>query len=168
MDNTTKPAMKPGVRGWLLFFAITLVAVGPLVRTVGLIASYAPVAAIAERFPKFVAVYAATCVVELALIAWSIWAGVSILQARRGAVRVARLFLILNPIMLFVCTIAYALANLPPQVMDVMSKTGAEITSRALVYSIIWGLYLKFSKRVRETFGGHSPARLPVSERAAA
>jgi uncharacterized protein DUF2569 len=154
MENSNKPAMKPGVRGWLLLFAITLVAVAPLVRLIGLVTSVAPVAAVAEHYPKFVAVYGITCVVELALIAWSIAGGVAILRMRPGAPGLVKLFLLVNPIALFVCTIAYAMAGLPQNVLEAMTKVGANITSKAILYSIIWGLYLKFSRRVRETFPG--------------
>jgi hypothetical protein len=166
MENKTKPAMRPGVRGWLWFFAVTLVALGPLVRLVSLVTSFAPVAAVAERFPKFVAVYVAACVMEVALIAWSIACGVAIFRVSPSAPKMTKLFLLLNPIAMFVCTIAYGLADLPKSVLDTMLNVGAQITSKALLYSIVWGLYLKFSKRVRETFPGRSVTAPPIRKAA--
>ena len=160
MENSHKPAMKPGVRGWLFLFAITLVAVAPLVRLISLVTSFGPVAAVAEHYPKFVAVYGVTCVMELALIAWSIAGGAAILRTRPGAPRLVKLFLLVNPMALFLCTIAYVMADLPRSVLDVMTKVGANITAKAILYSIVWGLYLKFSRRVRETFPGRGQARV--------
>ena len=154
MEGTVKPAERSGVRGWLFFFAITLVAIGPLVRVVSLFTSYAPVAAVAAQYPRFVVIYAVTCFVEVALIAWSVMAGAAILNARPHAKRLATWFLLMNPIVMFLCTIAYGLADLPPSAMDVISRVGAALTARAVLYSIIWGLYLKLSRRVRETFPG--------------
>ena len=149
-------AKRSGVRGWLWFFALTLVALGPIVRLVSLVTSFAPVAAIADRFPKFVAVYVVTCVMEVALIAWSIACGVAIFRMSASAPRMAKWFLILNPIAMFLCTIAYGMADLPKTALDAMLKVGADITSKALLYSIVWGLYLKFSKQVREKFPSSS------------
>ena len=165
MENSQKPAMKPGVRGWLFLFAITLVAVAPLVRLISLVTSFGPVAAVAEHYPKFVAVYLVTCVMELALIAWSIACGVALLRMRPDAPRLVKLFLLINPIAMFVCTIAYALADLPKTVLHTMTQVGADITSKALLYSIVWGLYLKFSRRVRETFPSRGPARVEQDTR---
>ena len=165
MESTNKPSMKPGVRGWLFLFAITLVAVAPLVRLISLVTSIGPVAAVAEHYPKFVAVYGVTCVMELALIAWSIACGVAIFKMRPGAPRLVKLFLLINPIAMFVCTIAYALANLPKSVLETTTRVGADITSKALLYSIVWGLYMKFSRRVRETFPSRGPARVDHSTR---
>jgi len=165
MENSHKPAMKPGVRGWLFLFAITLVAVAPLVRLISLVTSFGPVAAVAEHYPKFVAVYGVTCVMELALIAWSIACGVAIFRMQPGAPRLVKLFLLINPIAMFVCTIAYGMADLPQSALQAMTKLGADITAKALVYSIIWGLYLKFSRRVRETFPSRGPARIDQDTR---
>src|SRR5262245_4128088 len=87
MERAIQPSARPTVKGWLFFFGLTLVAIGPLVRVVSLIISYPAVAAVAGRFPKFVVVYAVTCLAEVALIAWSVISGVAILKARPHAKR---------------------------------------------------------------------------------
>ncbi|HZI89045.1 MAG TPA: DUF2569 family protein [Candidatus Polarisedimenticolia bacterium] len=148
MDGRTQPK----VGGWLFFFAITLIVIGPLVKLIGIVLTYQPVASIMPSYPKFATMYVASAVMDLVLIAASIFAGISILQVRPYALRVTRMFLFLSPLIMFVCVIAYSSADLPAKASDAMNRAGAMQVSRMLIYAIVWGLYLKFSKRVRETF----------------
>ena len=52
------PSKVTKVGGWLLFFAITLLVINPVMRLVGIVSSFGPVASIAAKYPRFTITFA--------------------------------------------------------------------------------------------------------------
>ena len=148
------------VGGWLLFFAITLLVINPGMRLVGIVSSFGPVAAIASQYPRFTIIFSIVLALDVAMLVWSIAAGVALLRVRPYAVRLAKWFLIVNPIVLFVAAVAFGYSDLPAKARDAMNMDAANQCSRTLVYTIVWSIYLRRSRRVKETFAPRAP---PVS-----
>ena len=156
------PPKKAG--GWLLLFAITLLVVIPGMRLLGIVSSFGPVAAIASRYPRFTVIFAVVLALDVAMMVWSVAAGVALVRVRPYAVRLAKWFLIANPIVLFVSTIALTYSDLPAKANDAMNMDGAQQVSRTLFYTIVWSIYLHRSRRVKETFAPSTPSvRAPAA-----
>jgi hypothetical protein len=164
MENLKQDRRHAKVGGWLLLFAITLLVFNPAMKLVGILGSFGPVAAIASKYPRFSAIYAALFAIDVAMMVWSIAAGVALLRARPYAVRLAKLFLIVNPLLLFGAAVALGSSDLPAKARDAMNMEGAKQVSRTIVYGIIWGLYLARSRRVKETFAPPVTASRTSSE----
>ena len=146
------PSKVTEVGGWLLFFAITLLVINPVMRLVGIVSSFGPVASIASSYPRFTITFAIVFACDVAMMAFSIAAGVAVLRVKPYAVRLAKTFLLVNPIYLFVATVAFGYSDLPAKANDAMNMEGANQASRTLLYSIFWAIYLHRSRRVRGTF----------------
>jgi len=152
--RTHLPSERPKVGGWLLFFAISLIAVAPA-GIARIVSGYPSMTKIATASPKFKGVYVITSVVEFVVIGFGVFAGVSILRARPYAVRVTKIFLLVNVLALGKW-FAYELLALPAGMVPLIYlEMAAEAVSR-IPYSIIWVLYLSRSRRVKATFAPRS------------
>ena len=148
----TRPKYK-GVGGWLLFFCFSLTVFSPLLTIVTLITSYSE---ISQRFDSFPGMSVIDGLLNLGLMAVSIYAGVSLWRVKPDAVRTAKRFLW--------CSLAYsaalaAMAGILLFMAGLSSvATGDTIAelfkaaSRGAVSFAIWFAYLNKSKRVKATF----------------
>ena len=152
MEEVRQDRRRPKVGGWLFFFAITLVVFNPAMKLVGILTSFGPVSSIAWKYPRFSVTYSILFAVDVAMMVWSIVAGLAILKVRPYAVRLAKLFLLVNPLILFGAAVALGYSDLPAKANNAMNIEGANQASRAILYGIIWGIYLSRSRRVKETF----------------
>jgi len=155
--------------GWLLLFAITLLVINPVMRLVGIVSSFGPVASVAANYPRFTITFAIIFACDVAMMVFSIAAGVAILRVRPSAVRLAKTFLLVNPLYLFVATVALGYSDLPAKANDAMNIEGANQVARTLIYTVVWTIYLHRSRRVRGTFAppmsrasAHMPGAMPA------
>jgi len=147
-----------GVGGWLLFLCIWLTVVVPLVN-VGLVGlDLSATLPNASRVPGLMALSVINAVMVLALIGFSIFAGVSLWRRRDpGAVKILRVYL-------FCFLGSKLIATVLPFVVGMNRELAQEIalsvgggTSSAVVFAMGVLLYTQRSKRVRATYGLPEP-----------
>lgn len=162
-DATKSPSDRPRVGGWLLFFAVILVGIGPLLRLTVFILDYPAAASVAAAYPRFGTIHYLVCFGDLAMTGLSIYAGISILRVRPNAVRIAQTFLFLNVLLVIAANVGYWLSGLPSEGLRAVTSESARVGGRTILSSIVWGLYLSRSRRVKETFAAQSAESRPLS-----
>jgi len=147
-----------GVRGWLLFFCVTLVFLNPL-ATFGIFGlSLFQLTPLFKSFPGLLILSTVDGLASLILMSFSVYAGVSLWRIRPGAVRLAKMFLVAGVVYLLISPLFMLLAGLPDGAA-VSALPDAYLTAgRSLLYYAIWFNYLTTSKRVRATYGLQTPA----------
>jgi hypothetical protein len=157
-DAVAQDSKLRGVRGWLLFFCVTLVFLNPL-ATLGVFGlSLSQLAPLFNRFPGLLTLAAVDGIVSLVLMSLSVYAGVSLWRARPGAVKSARMFLIAGVVYLLVSPLFTLLAGLPEGAALAALPDAYLAVGRALLYYAIWLNYLNTSKRVKATYPLQNPA----------
>ena len=141
-----------GVGGWLLLFCVGLTILGPLITFGNLSNGLTEARKIADRFPSFKTVILIDSILSLALMAFSIYAGVALWTVKSNAVKIAK-----NYLFAILCYSILALplihsANLPTEANDVMMRQDIMGAFRAIIYVLVWNTYLNRSKRVKATY----------------
>lgn len=147
-----------GVRGWLLFLCVMWTILIPFVLLIETGYSLRDLPIIlfnAELFPGLAAALIIDLFLSLGIVAFSITAGVRLWRIKPGAVRTARIFLYSFFAYSTVSSILIYLA-IPPEIRNVTSFDITKEFIQSAVYSIIWLLYLRRSKRVASTYGALS------------
>lgn len=143
-----------GVRGWLLLLCLFLMIVMPLVAILGMIGALQRAAAA----PALGTVLLPEIVVELALAAFSIYAGWALYRMRPNAVRVARAYFItILALSIFglVMLLAAGAAQSESQsnaLIDTLRGPAVVAGIRQILIAAVCLLYLQRSKRVRATY----------------
>jgi len=140
-----------GVKGWLLFFCISLTTLSPLITLGNLASGCSAASRVADRLPALMTATGIDSVLAVLVMALGIFAGVSLWTVRPNAVPVAKLYLIALPVYA-VLEIALFLAILPPRVSDALTSRGTISVLRSLCYAGLWFAYLSRSKRVKATY----------------
>ena len=141
-----------GVGGWLLLFCIGLTVLTPVLSLRSLGISYFETFQYFGQYPGLLVVTIVDTVLSLSLIAFSIYVGVSLWTIRRGAVQMAKRYL--------VCFLGYHLvaaalpfmAGLSAEANEGMIMPVVKDVFKAVVYVAIWYSYLNSSKRVSATY----------------
>ena len=147
-----------GVRGWLLFFCITLVVLNPLASLFTFGLSLSQVSPALNRLPGLLVVAITDGLVSLALMALSVFAGVSLWRVRHNAVKWARTFLFAGVAYVLISPLFIFLAGLPAALVVQALPNSYLSAGRSLVYYVIWLSYLARSKRVQATYVQQPPA----------
>jgi hypothetical protein len=147
-----------GVRGWLLFFCVTLVLLNPL-ATLGIFAfSTWQLVPIYARMPGLLVVTIVDGVVSFALMSLAVYAGISLWRVRPGAVKLANTFLLAGVVYVLVAPLFIFLAGLPAGLAASTLLGSYSTAARSLLYYAIWFSYLRRSKRVQATYSQERPA----------
>jgi hypothetical protein len=162
----TKPPVT-GVGGWLLFLCYALTVFSPLNWIRESVASYHVFKRVVPVYPLFGPRYALITLITLltlitgAVMLFGLYAGVQLWRERRGAVTLARRFLVLVPLVPLAGPIPYAFLPGVP----VNLKAVAEGFLFTLFWAVLWYSYLRRSVRVENTFPEAFPApvRPPAS-----
>lgn len=135
--TTSVPAIAPGssqsthplygVRGWLLWFCVSLTVLSPLMDL--------------SRYSRQMMAGVPLDPFSLTITIAAIVIGISLWTRLPGSLVAAKLFLLGLGVL---CALAFYADYPKPPSQDVI---------RELSYSVIWSLYLQFSKRVRITYG---------------
>jgi len=143
-----------GVGGWLLFFCVSLTIIGPLYSLIQLVQGWEGAAVVSSRFPSFETItYLETFGVALILlygfiVGCRIWAGNP--NGRRLAQQYLKIrlfgFIGLEVIVFLL------LLNLPSQLIEAVATEIAGVLFREGLFFLIWWLYFKKSKRVKNTY----------------
>ena len=131
-DSENAHGQLEGVGGWLLLFCIGTTMITPVV------------AIFTAASSRDLSVW----LVELGLASLAIFTGISLWAGRKNALRLVKIYFIV-----LLCLAALALLGSSSTTTDPSHLEGTPAAVRTLSTVVIWGLYFKKSKRVRNTFG---------------
>lgn len=147
----------PRVVGWLyLFYLILMVAPLFHLRTIVLI--YQQVAMFFEVSPATSWLFVADVVIRLGLSAFGIFVARGLVSGRANVIRSAKRFLLATFVFAVLSNVVPFFVPMPAVARTVFLLTvwGPSVTCFAWV--VIWSAYLRWSRRVRETYGEHEVA----------
>ena len=134
-----------GVRGWLLFFVITLVIFTPLLviyQTISGITEVRQIPDIGYYKQAAIGFYLVAAVIGI----YSLYTGVQLWCINKGAVKNAKIFLIVQAVVSII--VGVVVIGIDPQGATLMLKPVVQ----SIVYGTIWYLFLCKSKRVQSTY----------------
>ncbi len=141
-----------GVRGWLLFFVVTLVLFSPL-QLCGMMAETSrEFGKLYDVYPTLKIVNVITQVYGVALVCFSIFAGGGLLKRWDKAVRNAKAYLVVRAIATTQLLFLPLFAGLPEHINNAVWASLPLDVLKTLVYPTVWYLYLTKSKRVATTY----------------
>lgn len=158
MDEMTRLR---GVKGWLLFFCVTLVLIYPGARMYELTQVVPVYSRLFSAFPGLFLLTLFLVAMNVAIAGLSVYAGVLLLRVRPGAVRTTKRFLIAAAVYVVLVSFAPLLAGLPQAANDIVLKAAVSSIGSGMVYVAIWFSYLTSSKRVRATYPAPSTPAFP-------
>ena len=151
IDNSVKKDLY-GVRGWLLFFCFGLVILSPLSGLYNCFTLWNILPYYQLYYPNLASIFLGVIFVTVAIIIFSIIAGISLWRIKPNAVQLTKYFLILYIINEFINYILLSTADGPGQLSSFMGTQGTLYLLRSTAYFIGWYFYLKKSKRVKNTY----------------
>ncbi len=140
------------VGGWLLFFCIGLTILAPLVTLFSMAVSLKQASQYSGQFPGLMSMTVIDTILSVALMAFSIYAGVGLWTLRSGAVQTAKKYLLCYLGYFAIAAFLPFMAGLPSSAVDAMIPEVAKNTVRGIIYFAIWYSYLNKSVRVRGTY----------------
>jgi hypothetical protein len=159
-DEKTELKFKPigsspkGVGGWLALFIIGQLFLRPLLTWVEMSnpKSITP-SQIADRFPTTATLLTIEKIIIIHLILFGIAVAFSLWKVRTPfSVKLAKIYLISNPIVLVLDALLYKLSDLPPNIQDTVMQHGFLNAGKAALWCIVWFLYFTNSERVHATY----------------
>jgi hypothetical protein len=141
-----------GVRGWLLFFCLSLTVFSPVASSVSLWFGYQSVSQYADLYPGIKRVAMIDFPISIAIIYFSIYAGVALWRRKQNAVRIAKAYLLTFFGYTVVAVFLPFMAGLPSAGNETMIFEVIKGLVRSALYVSIWYMYLTQSKRVRATY----------------
>lgn len=150
--ETPKPSPFVGVRGWLLLFCLVLTVFSPVFTIFFLAANYQGAAQYFEQFPGLRVISRIDIVLSVSLMAFSVYAGISLWRKKQNAIRIAKAYLWTYLGYSIVASGLPFTAGLPPVAHETMIIGVVKNLFRALLFFAVWYSYLNGSKRVKATF----------------
>ena len=146
-----------GVKGWLLLLCINLSILDPLSIMVNLALVSNMAKPFFNEYPglKRLILINGTC--SIALMVFSIYAGISLWKVLPNAVRAANNYLRIAFLYSLVSVFIPAMVGLPEKAYKDMAGNTFVNSLITMSYMAAWYLYLKRSKRVKATFGIQQP-----------
>jgi len=141
-----------GVRGWLLLFCVGLTILAPLLTVFSLISGLSESAEVFEQFPGLRIVYFVDAVLSAGLMAFSMYAGISLWTIRPGAVKIAKTYLLCLLGYQVIAAVLPFTAGLPSAANQYLIASAAQDTFKTIIYFGVWYSYLCQSERVRATY----------------
>jgi hypothetical protein len=162
MGETSAPTPAPpaglhpkGIGGWLLFLCVTLMGLRPLLYIVDLaqLSGVTNLSLVMDRYPGYKISVVLIVVIEVALIGFSFWAGLGLVNRARNAVAVTKYYLYIS----WAATtaaglITIAISGLPSVATEAMVPELVKTFIGGAVATAIWVSYLNKSVRVRNTY----------------
>jgi len=141
-----------GVKGWLLILCIILTIISPLFSIISLISSYNLASTYFYMYPGLRIVTIIDTILSIGLIAFSIYAGISLWKVKSGAVKIAKKYLRTFLGYSIIAIFLPFTAGLPSQANSAMLGAALGIAIRSWIFIAIWYSYLNKSKRVKATY----------------
>jgi len=138
-----------GVKGWLLFFCLSLIILSPILTSFILITSYDEFLSLFYGYPALRVIAILYILINIGIIIFGIVAGVKLWTKRPNAVRITRAYLT-----------AFLLFNIYGELLFFIMELLAHSVSGSylqgligsFIYFFIWNSYFNKSKRVNATF----------------
>ena len=109
-----------GVRGWLLLFCLSLTIFSPLYTLYNLGVSYEASSTLFNRYPDLQNVFILDLILSLGLTAFSIYAGLALWNIKPGAVKTAKIYLLVFLGYVVIASFLPFKAGLPSTAHDLM------------------------------------------------
>jgi|SRR5579862_635070 len=139
-----------GVHGWLMFFCLSLVVIGPATDLYHIFVKTIPML-MRTHDPKREVLWTVYVIMFLTLPAVGIVTGLRLWLVRRRAVRMAKLFLLLM-LCMHVSYFSLWLVLFWHARTDSVAKVAWDHVLTPLIPFCVWSAYLANSKRVRDTY----------------
>lgn len=153
-DQYANPeTMYYGVKGWLLLFCVILTIISPVGGTIVIFTGMPVLLEFVGRFPKVVEALICMGILSAGVMAFSIYAGIALWTIRRGAVKIAKIFLVVYLVYASGIPFLLLMVGLPPSYDEGISRAVFKGIIRGLVFFGVWFAYLTKSKRVKATYG---------------
>ncbi len=140
------------VGGWLALFCVGLIFFSPLFTLGVLIREHSSALRLAGRYPGFLIITLVDGVLRLAVMAFSIYAGLALWRLRPGAVRTAEIYLLCYLCYQGIAAVLPFLAGFPSSSNHALTEGVYTRLTPALLYFGLWYSYLSKSKRVKATY----------------
>jgi hypothetical protein len=124
----------------------------PLITLGSFAAGCAESAKYFNQFPRLLIIIGIDGFLSLGITVFCIYAGVGLWRIRRGAVRLAKRYLLCFLVYQAVAVTLPFFAGLPPAANEAMIVQVVKDTLRSIIYFTVWYLYLTKSRRVRATY----------------
>lgn len=156
-ENEEQPVLLKGIKGWLLYFCISLIFIGPIIDLPYIILYFVNANNPLNYYPLLNIILEIDVIVKILILLFGIYVGITIWTLRPQSVRTANLFLntylgysILSFFIFFIIIPSYNI-NYNAATVGIFRDIFRE-TIYSIGYVIIWKLYLKKSERVKNTF----------------
>lgn len=140
------------VEGWLSFLCFIFVIGTPAGTLYNLGSSYTETVQYFEQFPGLLTIFVIDSILSIALMIFSIRAGIALWNIKPRAVRIAKNFLLLFLGYSVIIIFLPFMAGLPSEVNDAMIPDIVKGAVKGLFFFGIWYSYLSISKRVLGTY----------------
>jgi len=142
-----------GVKGWLFLFALQLTVLTPIWSLISIARNFNDLSPVMDAFPSVLGGVVIDMIMILSVIGFGIYCGILIFNLKTQAIILAKRYLIVFFIFsILEFPIFIAFSGLPAEVNKIILGESVGGIFRALIYVIIWYLYLTKSKRVKNTF----------------
>jgi hypothetical protein len=159
-DQNTELKFKPlgsklkGVGGWLLFFIIGQMILRPL-RTLSELNDPNNVVTplFQETFPTTATIISIERVFSIGLLAFGVAVAISLWKFHNPfSVKLTKIYLIANPVIMVLDALVYQLSDLPPDLQDSIMREGLMQAGLVAIVCVVWFLYFIKSERVQATY----------------
>ncbi len=140
-----------GVAGWLWWFCVGQVFLGPALEAIRLPSTIALVQRTTDTYSQLTPVLVLELLLGIGMLIAGIYVGLQLWVIAPGAVRKVRVYLIARMIAAVVPLFSLLFIDLPPQLAPLSGEAAAS-TARQVIWCVIWLLYFYGSKRVRATY----------------
>lgn len=145
-------AQYTGVKGWLLLLCINLTILDPFAMLFNLISVTQLTKPHFDKFPQLLHLMVIGGGFSLALMVFSVYAGISLWKVLPNAVYVAKKYLIAVFFYSLFSIFLPSLVGLPEKAQQEFSANTAFNSLITILYVTGWYLYLKRSRRVKATY----------------
>lgn len=156
-EKEEQPFRLIGVRGWLLFFCISLIFIGPIISLPFIIVYFVNNSNMLIYDPLLNLIINIDVIISTLFLLLGIYVGITIWILRPNSIKYANIFLnaylgytILSFLIIFTILATYDIIN-DSETVGILGDTFRE-TIYSIGYVIVWKLYLKKSERVKNTF----------------
>lgn len=160
LEEMSPGAVSPrrkGVAGWLLLLCVSLTIINPLLSLADALATLQFWSAHTEESHALSRMLVAGVLMESALACFSLYAGFGLWGVSRGAVKMAKAYLLAHLAYAVVTFLLPLTAGLSTPDSLIMLRLGERWLLRSLIYVIICYAYLTKSERVEATYAEDAP-----------
>ena len=146
------PGLK-GVGGWLGLFILVQAIVRPLMTLGRYSEANSLLSKISENFPVTTTLMTVERIIIIHLLIFGIAVGLALWRVHTPfSVKLAKIYLIANPIVLVLDALLFKFSDLPPSFRDRLIERALSNVGVFAIWSLIWVLYFIKSERVKATY----------------